>query len=245
MKKIILPLLLLSSIAHAGMESCLTTRQAPCLVELEKLHPTQLTLGKISLPEKIKKLEKNYKKGKLEERLTKKAIPAVLGPDLLFYIQDGHHEIASLELSQKIPLEAKIAVISQLEDKSNLSPKAFKQYMLKSEKVFLLDENFKIAKFEDIPRRFINMKDNPYRSFAWLVKENGGFCKVSVNYLEFIWGKFFKDILEERNIILNSDPDLLNSYLEIGIKIAQSDSAKQLPGFKESNSQCTEESDDL
>lgn len=236
MKFLLLFLFIFTPLTYA-FENCLMTKKAPCEIELNLLHPTQLTLGKVSLPEKIKKLEKHYKKGKLDKRLKKKAIPAILGPDLLFYIQDGHHEMASLDLAKKIPYQDKRVIISELIDQSHLSSYEFKRYMIQNEKVFLLDKNFRLAKFEDIPRHFNQMEDNPYRSFAWLVKEKDGFCKVNVNYLEFIWGKFFKDILEEQNIMLTSEKEVLSAYIDLGIKIAKSKKASHLPGFSK-NAKC-------
>lgn len=233
MKFLLLFSLFFSSFSFA-QDNCLTAKKTPCLIEFERLHPTQLTLGKVSLSGKIKKLEKHYKKGELQKRLKKKAIPAILGPDLLFYIQDGHHEMAALDLSKKIPKEEKIVVISDLVDKSSLTNEEFRTYMLENEKVFLLDKDFNMAKFEDIPRHFDQMEDNPYRSFAWLVKEEGGFCKVSVNYLEFIWGKFFKEIFDSQNLILSSDTELLKSYISLGLEIAHSEKAAHLPGFTSS-----------
>lgn len=215
-----------------ALEDCLALKTSPCQVSLKKLHPTQFALGRISIPKKIKKLEKKYKKGTLNKYLKKKAIPAILGPDKLLYIQDGHHTMAALDLSEKIPLEEKNTIISELIDKSELSPYEFKKYMIDNQKVFLLNKDYKLQDFEEIPQSFKEMQDNPYRSFAELVQNAQGFCKAKFNYLEFLWGKYFQEELLKEGIVLTQSDDSLYSLVDKGIEMATRERAKTLPGFK-------------
>lgn len=233
MKKSILSLLVLVSFNTLAFENCFESKKAPCEVPLSTLHPTQFALGRISIPDKIKKLEKKYKKGKLAKYLEEKAIPAILGPGNLLYIQDGHHTMAAFDLSEKIPESEKRTIISDLVDMSHLSKYDFKKYMIDNEKVFLLDANYKLKKFEDIPKTFKEMGDNPYRSFAELVQNEEGFCKAKFNYLEFIWGKYFQEELLKENIILTESNDSLYPLVDLGIKMAIRERAKTLPGFKQ------------
>lgn len=233
MKKFIFGLSLICfSFSSFALEDCLVVKTSPCKTTLEKLHPTQFALGRISIPDKIEKLEKKYKKGKLDKYLKKKAIPAILGPDMLFYIQDGHHTMAALDLSKKIPQEEKKTIISELIDKSELSAYDFKKYMIDNQKVFLLNKDYKLQTFEEIPANFKAMQDNPYRSFAELVQNAQGFCKAKFNYLEFLWGKYFEEELLKEGIVLTESNDSLYSLVDKGVEMATRERAKTLPGFK-------------
>ncbi len=64
-----------------------------CLMKVKDLHPTQFSVGSVAVECKKKKIEKKYKKGKLEKYLADEArqVPAAVGPDGHFYITDHHH----------------------------------------------------------------------------------------------------------------------------------------------------------
>tara|TARA_Y100000385_G_scaffold268166_1_gene304945 strand:+ start:138 stop:449 length:312 start_codon:yes stop_codon:yes gene_type:complete len=93
---------------------------------------------------------------------------------------------------------------------------------------WLRDENHNLRDFEDLPKHINNLGDDPYRSLAWLVRKNGGFIKVGVNFQEFYWGMFFK--LQGIKIKSSSEPDV-KAVLKQALKLAHSKEASHLPGF--------------
>jgi hypothetical protein len=82
----------------------------------------------------------------------------------------------------------------QLEaDYSGLDPSAFWAKMAEQRWVYLYDENGKGPRDPtDLPTTVEGMKDDPYRSLAGAVRDNGGFAKVSTPFAEFEWANYFR-----------------------------------------------------
>ena len=83
-----------------------------------------------------------------------------------------------------------------------------------------------------LPKTLEAMADDPYRSLAWLVRQNGGFCKTTREFAEFAWADWFRSkspILETQN--LPSDPYDKNAIVDEAIDMAHSSEAQNLPGY--------------
>ena len=218
--------------------SCATTVQAKrcsdkatlgdlCYASFDEIHPTQFVLGKLSIGPKTAKVEKMGKKGKIENYLKGKSAPAIIGPDGLYYITDRHHTSYSI-LNSNLNRNYKKLYIKVIKNWSKLSYKEFSKKMTAHNYAWLRDENHNLRDFEDLPKHINNLGDDPYRSLAWLVRKNGGFIKVGVNFQEFYWGIFFK--LQGIKIKSSSEPDV-KAVLKQALKLAHSKEASHLPGF--------------
>ena len=118
-----------------------------------------------------------------------------------------------------------------------LSELEFRDWMAKSKKVRLFDEQGKQVTFEKLPDGLKELRDDPYRSLAWAVEKQGGFYKACSDFGEFAWADFF------RTHGANGEPDVpiatpdeiranLKKVEKLATKLAQSDAAKELPGYK-------------
>lgn len=198
-----------------------------CYANFDELHPTQFVLGRLSIGPKTAKVEEMEKKGKMENYLKKKSAPAIIGPDGLFYITDRHHTSYSI-LNSKLNNKYKKLYIKVIKNWSNLSYQEFSKKMTTHNYAWLRDENHNLRNFEDLPKHINNLGDDPYRSLAWLVRENGGFKKAGVSFQEFYWGMFFK----LQGIKLKSSSEsAVKAVLNQALRLAHSKKASHLPGY--------------
>jgi hypothetical protein len=205
---------------------------------IDMIHPTQVAVGYAEVAVKMEELFTYEKEAKLEKYIASKPIPCVLGPDGIIYITDHHHMGLALtvlanewekENSKKAKLDNPYihCVFNILYDfsKSKLPKKEFFKVLDSLEFLHSYDENgIKIE--NDIPRRLIDLKNDPYRSLAGFVRKSGGYAKVDKHYIEFTWADFFRDKITKQEL----EQDFNNSVIK-GIALALSDEAKNLPGW--------------
>jgi len=191
-------------------------------VDPTTLYPTQFCLG-------VKEVE--YKKNKIKKMtperfgayLIEKITPVIIGPENKMYLVDHHHHAKSL-----IELGKSEILIKIIEDYSHLSIEEFKNKMQFNKYLNLLDENAKSRKFEDLPISLNDLRHDLYRSLAWAVREKKAFIKRDdVLYFEFRWAEFFRDYIPEKLLL-----DFFDLAIELAVKLAKSEKASHLPGFK-------------
>lgn len=198
-----------------------------CVANLEQIHPTQSSVGNLVVLKKIKVIESKHKTGKLKKYLLKKAAPAIVGPDGQFYIIDKHHSTYSLYKAD-IPASDKKLYLKVIHNWSQLSSNEFEAKMIEKNYIWPLNSSYEKIAFSDLPTQIRNLSDDPYRSLAWLVRENGGFSKTSTPYAEFYWGMyFFKSGLTIAGRSLSD----FSSVLPKALELAKSSSASHLPGY--------------
>lgn len=210
---------------------------------IEMIHPTQCTVGYAEVAIKMNELSKYQKEGVLDKYLQGKVIPGVLGPDNIIYITDHHHMAFALTVlatqwekvnKNKDKLENPfIACNFTLQynfSKSKLDRKSFLKILEPLNLIHPFDENG--AKLTNevhnkIPRRLIDLLDDPYRSLAGLVRKSGGYNKVNTPYVEFIWANFFREHITKEEIEKNFKKSIVK-----GVSLSLSEEANKLPGWK-------------
>ena len=113
---------------------------------------------------------------------------------------------------------------------SSFSYKDFWQEMISENYIWMFDENGQ--EFYDpskLPSSLSDMRDDPYRSLAWVVRERGGFDNSNVPYAELMWANFFRSLVR---VGIDSSDEEFEEAADIGVKLARSESASHLPGFK-------------
>jgi hypothetical protein len=206
---------------------------------IDMINPTQIAVGYTEVAIKMEELARYEKEGTLEKYLKSKTIPCVLGPDNVIYITDHHHMGLALTVLAN-EWEKSNAKKDRLENpfvhctfeilydfsKSKLAKKDFFIVLESLDLLHPFDENG--VKVENsIPRRLIDLKDDPYRSLAGFVRKTGGYNKVNSAYIEFQWADFFRDKITVEEMDKN-----LKKAVTKGVAIALSDESKHLPGFK-------------
>ena len=88
------------------------------------------------------------------------------------------------------------------------------------------DEKGERSAFSDMPKRLSKLKDDPYRSLASDVRKQGGYAKVAIPFLEFLWADFFRRAVTRETI-----KDDYPKALAAALKAARSRKADYLPGW--------------
>jgi len=187
---------------------------------LHGLHPTQLTVGMAVVRDKRKHLE-GMKAADRQDFMKEHPMPAVVGPQGKLYITDHHH-------LGRAALEAGVATGFFLVegDLSKCTPESFWKEMNDNLWVHPLDENGVRHCYSTIPDNLIKLIDDPYRSLAGYVRDEGGFDKTPTAFAEFIWADFFR-----RNIAVETVKSDFQTAVHAGISLAQSKWAKNIPGY--------------
>jgi hypothetical protein len=193
-------------------------------IEIPKLHPTQFTVGMHQIRYKINQIEEKYRNGNLHDYFMQKTSPTIIGPGNQYYIVDRHHTALALWMA-KIPLELKKLLICLKEDMSHLSHNEFEKYMIENKHCYL---NNGKNKFSELPLDVNGLKDDPYRSFSWIIRKLGGYEKSSVSYSEFYWANFFR-----KHKLYTTDPDspMGKIIIKEAMELCRSEKAKLLPGY--------------
>lgn len=207
---------------------------------IDMIHPTQVAVGYAEVAVKMNELANYEKKGDLEKYIKSKPIPCVLGPDNVVYITDHHHmglalTVLANEWSQNNKKSTeenpfKVCCFNILYDfsKSKLPRKEFFKVLSSLNFLHPFDENgIEVEPSQSIPKRLIDLKDDPYRSLAGFVRKSGGYDKVDTHYVEFIWADFFREKITLEEVEKNFKKSVIKA-----ISVALSDEANNLPGWK-------------
>jgi hypothetical protein len=189
-------------------------------VELEKLRPTQITVGFKEVDKKRRSWTKLRPKDR-REAMRRELFPAVKGPEKAYYILDHHHTAAAL-----VREKSECVLVGVVKDLSQLKPKSFWIFMDHYSWVHPYDETGNRRTFDDIPTDFEKLRDDPYRSLAGEVRDAGGFAKSDAPYLEFLWANHFRRIVSKR--LLEKDP---KKALAQALALARSKKSSFLPGW--------------
>lgn len=190
--------------------------QAP----LDKLRPTQITVGFAEVEKKRKswaKLKKSERKLQMGEEL----FPAVKGPGDALFILDHHH--AALALRHEGADKVQIGLVKDL---SHLTEPAFWKFLDHFSWLHAYDARGQRRDFKSIPKRLEDLRDDPFRSFASDVRDAGGFAKPVEPFQEFLWANFFRDAFSAKAIQHERDKSVKKA-----IALSKSPGARHLPGW--------------
>jgi hypothetical protein len=135
---------------------------------------------------------------------------------------DRHH-LVRLLLDTNLRAQA-YAIVSA--NWSDLPPEVFWKRMGESHWVYLDDEHGKGPLSPTaLPKSVADLKDDPYRTLAWLVRERGGYAKTEVPFAEFQWANYFRSRIPEKAIAN------LEEAGAVAFELAASPEAATLPGY--------------
>jgi hypothetical protein len=193
-----------------------------CLIDPALLHPTQSAVGMREVQMRIAKM-KRWPAKRRERFMQEKTAPILIGPGNEVYLLDHHHLARML-------LESKIMPLMCAEIKGNcaaLSEHDFWAMMKERKWVYLFDEAGRpLNGPSQLPRRIMDLRDDPYRSLSWLVREQNGYQDVDAPFLEFLWANFFRP-----RITIGPGKKGYDRALSAAMRICHSPEAKNLPGY--------------
>jgi hypothetical protein len=191
-------------------------------ISILELRPTQFVLGIKEITSKVEKMSK-ASPSDLKKYCQEHVIPVVMGPKNQYFMIDHHHFARACWETKTEGFQIQI-----LKDLSHLPEKDFWNYMIKNDWTYLHDQ-FGLGPHSPsaLPTDIRCLADDPYRSLAWAVRENGAFKKVDVPFFEFKWAAFFRQNL---TVPLHSKSDFKNAIKEATL-FARSAEASHLPGY--------------
>ena len=204
-------------------------------VKVADLRPTQMTVGmrEVSAKQTTWRLTASSKG---PEYLGKHMIPVVLGPKERLWLIDHHHLARALH--DEGVEHVLVTVVARLQ---HLDKNCFMTFLDCRNWLHPYDEKGHRRSWQDMPRRISDLVDDPYRSLAGAVRENGGFAKTLTPYSEFLWADFFRRQISARQIERK-----FGQAVEKACVLARSHAAAYLPGFagREPNFQHGERDED-
>jgi hypothetical protein len=189
-------------------------------IPIDQLRPTQMTVGYAEV--RLKRLEwsKLAKKAR-RTVLLQHLIPCVIGPRQRRYVIDHHHLCLALREE-----DVDTVWTHALEDYSWLEPDTFWKAMEYRRWVHPYDGAGRRREFRDIPKRFEDMRDDPYRSLAALVRVAGGYTKDVAPFAEFAWADFFRS-----RVKLKRGGRIGAGVVRTAVQQAHTTEARYLPGW--------------
>jgi hypothetical protein len=195
---------------------------AKCTVEIAVLRPTQSAVGMQEVEIRAERIGK-MNATELEHYLRKHVAPIAIGPGGVPYLLDHQHLArALLQAHAGKTLHAEVK-----ENWSKLSETEFWARMKEHDWVYLHDEAGKpMPDPTGLPRSIEGMRDDPYRSLAWLAREKDGYRQTESPYADFHWADFFRS-----RVHLGDDTNAFDEATLEAVKVAHSPEAKDLPGY--------------
>ena len=189
-------------------------------VAIADLRPTQITVGMREVEAKRKswKDHPDYKKA---EFLGKHLIPVIWGLDERYYVIDHHH--LSLALHKEGVKHIAVTVVADLR---RLDEEAFWFNLDNRGWMHPFDAKGRRRSYEDVPKKIIDLIDDPYRSLAGELRRLGGFAKDTTPFSEFLWADFLRRRIKRKAIEADFD-----KALEKALKLAKSEDTDYLPGW--------------
>src|ERR1700690_461664 len=194
----------------------------PSLVRarLNQFRPTHLSVGYTEV--ELKRAQwRAMKRREREAELARHVFPSVLGPERTHFIIDHHHlGIALLESG------VREVWLAELDDLSWLEMPVFWRTMEFRSWTHPYDQRGRRRSYDEMPERLSQLKNDPYRSLAGMVRRAGGFAKEQTAFAEFLWADFFRPHIDAE--LISEQP---RRATKAGVKLAQSSSARYLPGW--------------
>lgn len=195
-----------------------------CVINMDVLHPLQCEVGMHEIELRAAKIRKKSPE-KLEKYLLESGhiVPVVIGPGGTVYVTDHHHLCRAL-----IESGVRTSVYATVKGNyADFTPEKFWRIMKVMNWVYERDENGREIKVpDDLPKTIKDLRDDPFRSLAWMVRHNDGYFYTDEELPDFQWANFFRT-----RVKIGEGPDRWDRALADAMKICHSDEAKNLPGY--------------
>jgi hypothetical protein len=189
-------------------------------VEITSLKPTQMTVGLREVENKRRQWAA-IREEKGADFLGHHMVPVVLGYKQRLYLVDHHH--LALALHEE---GVKHVLTSIVADLSHLGRQEFWSVMDHRNFVYPFDVDGVRHPIEDLPKRIVDLKNDPFRALAGAVREAGGFAKIEAPFSEFLWADFLR-----RRVAGKKLRHSFEDAVEEAMQLARSRDARHLPGW--------------
>ncbi len=119
-----------------------------------------------------------------------------------------------------------------IQNLDSLSPAEFWKEMERQGFYWNRDYQNQVQPVENLPSRIQDLVDDPYRSLAGIVRDEGGYVKESVIfYLEFKWAQFFHELPASYELTLSDIQKNFDLAVAKAVQVAHSGKAAHMPGY--------------
>lgn len=216
----------LASPARADETPCSSRTAAgqTCACDVRALHPLQGAIGRDEVRHKAEKIRDKPNKARRE--LEDDPIKIVRGPDDGLYITDHHHGAAAMALAGQ-----NIAFCSIVPRPAFTTPEAFWRDLAGDHLVWLEDQDGRAITPAELPTSLADMPDDPYRSLAWRLRKEGGYCRAAMRqkeFAEFLWADWLR---QQPSLPIKKVRRSSKAMVDEALALARSPAARALPGF--------------
>ena len=174
-------------------------------LRVKDLSPTQFAVGRAEVAVRMGRMRKKFDKdpGKLHDYLRTRPVPVVIRKKH-FYLVDHHHLTRALYDALHAKRGKDICIyVKVLANLTTLESTYFWKTMHEQNCVYLFDyDGGGPQQPEVLPTHIKDLKFDPYRSLAWIVREHHGYVKNNAPFSEFKWANFFRTrILLDQDIL--------------------------------------------
>ena len=189
-------------------------------VSIERLRPTQLTLGLDDVRRRRAKIAA-MSPADFDAYLERKAVPHVIGPGGAVYMTDHHHLVRALWEEGRPEAVLGLCVA----DWSRMDARTFWARMDDEALCWPIDADGNRRPFAAIPDHVRDLTDNPWRTLARKVRGKA-FEDLDTPFQEFMWGDYFRSFMSRR--LIETDVDIA---ADLAKKLAKLGEAQDLPGW--------------
>jgi hypothetical protein len=189
-------------------------------VEITSLKPTQMTVGLREVEDKRQQWAA-IREEKGADFLGHHMVPVVLGHKQRLYLVDHHH--LALALHEE---GVKHVLTSIVADLSHLDRQEFWSVMDHRNFVYPFDVDGVRHPIEHLPKRIVDLKDDPFRALAGAIRDAGGFAKIDAPFSEFLWADFLRRRVGGKKLRHSFE-----DAVEEAMQLARSRDARHLPGW--------------
>lgn len=218
--------LVLLPLSAAADMPCDASTQAgvTCACDVRILRPLQGAIGMEEVRDKAQKIEARPRKEWRE--LVADPIRVIRGPGNALYITDHHHGADAWRLA------GQPVALCRIEKRPSVATEAeFWSGLVNDHLVRLADVDGKLLTPAQLPHSLGLMPDDPYRSLAWLVRKNNGFCRSEMpqkEFAEFIWADWLR---KQPQLPVDAVRASAASMLPIALTLVRSPAAQTMPGY--------------
>jgi hypothetical protein len=195
-----------------------------CSCDVRTLRPLQGAVGMEEVRDKADKIK--AKPGKECRKLASDPIKVVRGPGGALFITDHHHGADAWRFAER-PF-----ALCEIADRAPPSSEAqFWSDLTKDHLVRLADADGKSISPEQLPSDLAQLSDDPYRSLAWRLRKNDGFCRSIMpqkEFAEFTWADWLRMRPE---LSVDAVRASAEKMLPTALALARSPAAKDVPGY--------------
>jgi hypothetical protein len=164
-------------------------------LKVSSLSPTQFAVGKAEVQVRAGRMRKKFKDDPsvLHDYLRVRPVPIIVRRER-FYLVDHHHLVRALYDALHEARGDNICVyVKVMANASTLEDVYFWKTMHQQNWVYLFDRSGGGPQEpQTLPAHIKDLGFDPYRSLAWIVRENHGYVKNDAPFSAFKWANFFR-----------------------------------------------------